>query len=65
MAAAAVRDDELRVDPEGRHHVHAIEVQVREVGEVACVVDGDGVRPLAARVAMSCSGVVAAMAFGG
>jgi hypothetical protein len=43
MAAVAVRDDDLRVNPEGRHHVLAVVVEVGEVGEVAGVVDGDGV----------------------
>ena len=36
-------NDDLRVDPEGRHDVFAVVVEVGEVGEVAGVVDGDGV----------------------
>jgi hypothetical protein len=43
MAAVAVRDDDLRVNPEGCHHVLAVVMEVGKVGEVAGVVDGDGV----------------------
>ncbi len=64
VAAAGVRDDDLGVDPEGRHHVFTVVVEVGEVGEVAGVVDGDG-SPSAASAVRSCSGVVALWLSGG
>ena len=39
--AFCARDDDLGVDPERHHHVLAVEVEVAEVREVACIGDHD------------------------
>jgi hypothetical protein len=50
VAAAGVGDDEAGVDPERGHDILAVEVEVGEVGEVARVVDGDGVAGILQRL---------------
>jgi len=46
VATAGVWDEDAGVDPEGGHDVLTVVVEVGEVGEVAGVVDGDGVAGL-------------------